>query len=284
MVETPSGKYAGYENFPVGSWLLPARLRPHILTFYSFARAIDDIADTPTLSSSEKLERLNTFARVVQGGGVEPGYEKAAAMAESLAQTSVPPQHCLDLIQAFCQDATKSRCADWEELMAYCMVSAAPVGRYLIDLHGGSSDGAVPSDALCCALQIINHLQDCGDDYRTLGRVYLPESWMAAEGMDVTMLANPVTSPELRRVVDRALDATAALLEKSRSLPAGLYSRRLGMEAAIIQRIAEALVAKLRITDPLAGRVSLGRPRYGVCGLLGVLDGVFHGLKKRREA
>ncbi len=283
-VEVPSGKHADYENFPVGSWLLPARLRPHILTFYAFARAIDDIADTPTLSPSEKLERLGTFARVVRGGPDEPGYETAAAMAKSLARTGVTARHCLDLIAAFRHDADNSRYADWDALMAYCMLSAAPVGRYLIDLHGGSSDGYASSDALCCSLQVINHLQDCGDDYQTLGRIYLPGNWMTAEGAEAVMLSHPVTSPELRRVLDRTLQATDTLLEKSLHVSAGLHSRRLGMEAAIIQRIAEALAAKLRAEDPLAGRVSLGRFRYSLCGVLGGFDGVFRARKKPRGA
>ncbi len=287
-VEQPSGKQAASENFPVGSWLLGARLRPHIVTFYNFARAIDDIADSPALSPDEKRARLGGFAEVVKTGTLAAGYEKATAMAESLAGTGVTVQHCLDLVAAFCldarQDSTRGRYDDWAALMAYCRLSAAPVGRYLIDLHGGSRrssgggggmDAYAASDALCCALQVINHVQDCGDDYRTLGRVYLPSNWMDAEGADVSMLERGATSPELGRVLERMLDATDALLVASRGLPGQLRSRRLALEAAVIQRIAEALVAKLRREDPLAGRVSLGRFRVAVCGLLGVLTGIF---------
>jgi squalene synthase HpnC len=262
----------------VGSWLLPAHLRPHIVTFYNFARAIDDIADTPTLSADEKLERLSGFADVVKTGTLTAGYEKAAAMAQSLAETGITVQHCLDLVTAFCQDArqdsSRGRYADWEALMAYCRLSAAPVGRYLIDLHGGEMNGYGPSDALCCALQVINHVQDCVDDYRTLGRVYLPSDWMEAEGTQISMLERGATSPELGRVLKRVLDATDELLVTSQELPGKIRNRRLAMEAAVIQRIAEALVAKLRREDPLAGRVSLGRFRYGLCGLLGVLNSV----------
>lgn len=286
-VEVPSGKHGGYENFPVGSALLPAHLRPHIITFYNFARAIDDIADTPALPPEEKIRRLEGFAEVLRTGALTPGYEKAAAMAESLTATGVTREHCLDLVAAFRQDASQNRYHSWDSLMAYCMLSAAPVGRYLVDLHGGlkgngKGDGKAggviaysASDALCCALQVINHVQDCADDYRTLDRVYLPAEWMAAAGAAPSDLENRTTSKELRAVLDRVLDATAALLVFSRCLPGQLHSRRLAMEAAVIQRIAEALVSKLRREDPLAGRVSLGRVQNVVCGVRGVLAALF---------
>jgi len=176
-----------------------------------------------------------------------------------------------------CSD--KKRYEDWNDLLAYCMLSAAPVGRYLIDLHGGSADGSdVPydrSDALCCALQIINHVQDCGEDYRVLDRVYLPQDWMVEQGASVAMLGEAETPPELRRVLVRTLDATDRLLDASWNLPDSLKSRRLGMEAAFIHRIARSLSRKLRQTDPLARRVSLGPVRYGICGVLGVFDRLF---------
>ncbi len=278
-IETPSGKYAGYENFPVGSWLLPKNLRPHIMTFYRYARAIDDIADSPSLSPEEKLKRLDGFADALEKGAAADGYGKAVGMADSLSRTGVTKRHCLDLIAAFRQDATKNRYATWEDLMAYCLLSAAPVGRYLIDLHGGfrnaPDNGYKAADALCCALQVINHLQDCSDDFRTLDRMYLPQDWMAEEGAGAAMLAARSTSSELRRVLDRMLGATERLLDDSRALPLQLRSSRLSMEAAFIQRIAEQLCRKLRTNDPLQARVTLGRLKYLQCGIMGVLDCVF---------
>ena len=165
-VEMASGKDVAYENFPVGSWLLPRSLRPYIATFYRYARAIDDIADSPSLSANEKLRRLDGFAHAVKGGEChERGYEKAHAMRNVLLETGIDTRHCLDLVSAFKQDAVKLRYRSWEELIDYCNRSAAPVGRFLLDLHGGSRSGYEASDALCNALQVINHLQDCQDDY-----------------------------------------------------------------------------------------------------------------------
>ncbi|MBB4286982.1 squalene synthase HpnC [Roseospira goensis] len=275
-VEAPSGKHAGTENFPVGSLLLPKRVRPHVARFYAFARAIDDIGDAPGLSPDEKLARLDGFEAAITGRDTAtPGYDKAHALRESLRETGVPARHCVDLIAAFKQDAVKGRYADWADLMGYCRLSAAPVGRYLIDLHGGSRIGYGPSDALCHALQVINHLQDCQDDYRTLDRVYLPQDWMAAAGARVDDLDGAAATPALRRVLDRCLDGTRALLAEARALPGGVIDRRLGLESAVILDIAETLVRTLARADPLAGPVKLSKAQAAGCALRGVARGLF---------
>lgn len=269
-VEMPSGKDAAYENFPVGSFLLPAALRPHVAVFYAYARAIDDIADSSELSAAEKVARLEGFARVVRGEDPgDAGYAKASAMRRCLQQTGISPRHCLDLISAFQQDAVKGRYADWADLIDYCNRSASPVGRFLLDLHGGHRDGYGPSDALCNALQVINHLQDCKEDHRVLDRVYLPGDWLAAEGARIADLQQPALTPPLRRVLGRCLDGVDALLGEAATLPGGLRSRRLAMESAAIISIARRLSARLRRDDPLARRVALGKPAFLWCCLRG---------------
>lgn len=271
-VETPSGKDAAYENFPVGSFLLPAHARPHVACFYRFARAIDDIADNNELDADTKVRRLTAFEAALLGQHPgDPDFATALAMRDSLDETDITPRHCQDLIDAFKQDAVKGRYTDWDDLMYYCIRSAAPVGRYLIDLHGGSSLGYGPSDALCNALQVINHLQDCQDDYRTLNRVYLPGDWMAEEGATVEDLDRTACTPALRRVIDRCLDATEFLLAEARPIASGMHSRRLGMEAAAIWEIARRLTDLLRRQDPLAGRVALGKGGYAWCCAKGAL-------------
>jgi squalene synthase HpnC len=273
--EAPSGKHAGTENFPVGSILLSKRVRPHVATFYAFARAIDDIGDAPHLSAGEKIGRLDGFEAAVTGRDTtDPAYAKGHAMRESLRATSVPARHCVDLIAAFKQDAIKGRYADWDDLVDYCILSAAPVGRYLVDLHGGSRNGYGPSDALCIALQVINHLQDCQDDYRTLDRVYLPQDWMATDGATVEDLDASACTPGLRRVIDRCLEGCRALLAEARALPGGVIDRRLGMESAVIVDVAETLVRKLAREDPLKAPVKLTKPQAALCALRGVARGV----------
>jgi squalene synthase HpnC len=279
--ETPSGKGAGDENFPVGSWLLPARLRPHVAKFYAFARTIDDIADNPELTPEDKIRRLDRFEDAITGRKTEdPALLTAHRLRASLAETGVTAQHCVDLVAAFKQDAVKPRYDDWDDLLRYCELSANPVGRYLLDLHGEDPAGYPASDALCSALQVINHLQDCGDDYRDLDRVYLPQDWMTASGVTVEALAGSVSPAGLRQVFDLCLDATAALVEQADRLPGHLRSRHLALESAVIVALAHRLARELRVRDPLAERVVLTKVQtfgVGVPSALGELTRRFFG-------
>ena len=275
-METPSGKTARDENFPVGSWLLPARLRPHIATFYAYARAIDDVADNPDLKPDDKVRRLDGFADALCGADTSnPALQKAHDIRRSLSATQVTRQHCLDLISAFKQDAVKSRYDDWDDLIGYCNRSAAPVGRYLVDLHHESSSTYPASDALCNALQVINHLQDCGDDYRNLNRVYIPQDWMTAANVDVSALADRQATEALRGVLDRCLDSTDQLLVLANDLPSQLRDVRFAMETATIVAIARKLSLELRKRDPLAERVVLTKAQFVGCGVLGVSHAVY---------
>ncbi len=122
-VELPSGKGAGDENFPVGSRLISPALRPHVHAFYDFARNADDIADSATLAPDDKLARLDRMGAVLTGAAAD-GSPSATALRASLEQTGVTPQHSLDLLQAFRQDAVKQRYASWDELLDYCRYSA----------------------------------------------------------------------------------------------------------------------------------------------------------------
>jgi squalene synthase HpnC len=270
--ETPSGKGAADENFPVGSFLLPRALRPHVAVYYAFARAIDDVADNPALAPDDKIARLEGFARAVRGEDDDPAYAKGQAMRRSNLETGVTDKHCLDLISAFKQDAVQSRYESWDELIDYCDRSASPVGRYLLDLHGEDEAGYVQSDALCNALQVINHLQDCADDYAEMNRVYLPQGWMRAAGAVTEDLSRPATTPGLRRVMDQCLDGTEGLLREARRLPGVLKSRRLALESAVIVRIADRLTLRLMHEDPIATRVELSKPAALRCAASGVLD------------
>ncbi len=270
-IETPSGKGSGNENFPVGSFLISRSLRPHVALFYAFARAIDDIADNPNLTPQDKVARLDGFERAITGRITDvPGYEKAYRLRRSLLETHVPARHCVDLVAAFKQDATKMRYRDWDDLMGSCYLSASPVGRYLLDLHGESKDGYPAADALCNALQVINHLQDCADDYRNLDRVYLPLDIMAAAGAQISDLGASRATPALRLVIDRTLDRVEELLILARQLPGRLKNRRLAMESGAVVEIARRLTGLLRRRDPIASRVVLSPVGFLLCSIKGV--------------
>ena len=269
-VETPSGKGRRGENFPVGSWLIRRDLRPHVHAFYRFARNADDIADNPALAPDDKVRRLDRMAAILDGA---PGDDSpaASAMRASLAETGVTAQHCHDVLHAFRLDATKLRYRDWDDLMEYCRYSASPVGRQLLDLHGESRDTWPPSDALCSALQVLNHLQDCAADYRALDRVYLPLDELIAAGCTVEALAAPAASLGLRRVIDSLLDQTETLIGMARELPPRVAARGLRWESAVIVALATRLARRLRQGDPLATRVKLGKNDFAAAFLTGIL-------------
>ena len=257
-VEAPSGKGKDDENFPVGSILIRPSLRRHVHAFYDFARNADDIADSPTLPADVKLARLDVMGAVLIGDA-EDGAPTALRLRGSLAETEVTPQHALDLLHAFRQDATKQRYATWQELVDYCRYSAMPVGRHVLDLHGESRASYPASDALCATLQVLNHLQDCAKDLDQLDRCYLPQDMLAAAGVATEALRAEAASPGLRAVLDRALDETDRLTATGADLPSHVKDRRLRMETAVIAGLARRLAARLRREDPLANRVKLHR-------------------------
>lgn len=277
-VETPSGKTAKDENFPVGSWLLAPAMRPHVAAFYAFARAADDIADNGSLAPAERIARLDAMAAALESGTGDPvAFAKAHRLRDSLRDSRVPVRHALDLLDAFRQDAVKTRYATWAELIDYCDRSAAPVGRFLLDLHGESRGLWPATDALCNALQILNHLQDGAADLRTLDRAYLPLDWLTAAGGSLTDLTRPAATPALRACIDRCLDGVDALLDQARPFPRRLASRRLAAESAVVLALALRLARRLRTGDPVATRVRLTRWDVVTCGAGGLLRALIAG-------
>ena len=269
-VESWSGKDRGDENFPVGSLLIRPDLRRHVHAFYAFARNADDIADSPILSPEEKLTRLDVMEAVLIGLRDE-GAPSAVPLRESLAETGVSPRHSRDLLHAFRQDATKRRYESWDELYDYCRYSAMPVGRHVLDLHGEDpATTHAPSDALCAALQVLNHLQDCAKDLRALDRCYLPEDMLAEAGASVDDVARPAETPGLRRVFDGLLDRMDTLNQTAWGLPRNTRDRRLRLETAVIVHLSRRLTRRLRHGDPLAARVKLTRPDAAL-SILGAL-------------
>jgi farnesyl-diphosphate farnesyltransferase len=268
-VESWSGKSRGDENFPVGSALISARLRPHVHAYYAFARNADDIADSAELPAADKVRRLDIMEAVVLGQR-DTGSPSALALRASLAATGIDPRHSTDLLVAFRQDATKLRYANWAELLDYCRFSAMPVGRHVLCLHGESEDTFPPSDALCASLQVLNHLQDLQKDLLALDRCYLPQDLLDRFGAGIDDLSRPYATPGLRAVIDALLDECDTLNRAARALPERVRDRRLRLETAVIVGLAERLAARLRRRDPLARRVKLTKPNT-LAALLGAL-------------
>ncbi len=267
-----SGKGHRDENFPVASWLIQPRHRALILAFYEFVRCADDIADHPKLSAQEKVNLLDLMEQDLLGGS--DGNAQAAELRRALAQRNMSPQHAQDLLKAFRLDATKLRYRDWDDLMGYCAYSAMPVGRFVLDVHGESRTTWPASDAICAALQIINHLQDCGADYRNLDRVYVPLDALAACALGVEALGAAKASPELRRCLAGLAERTGILLQEGDALPNLVEDWRLALELSVIQTLAQHLTRMLTRRDPLSERVHLGKLGVAGVSLIAVLKGI----------
>ncbi len=256
-VEVSASKNEKGENFPVASRLIAPRHRPAILAFYRFARAADDVADSPALPAEEKIRRLDLFEDTLLGRG--EAVAVAVPLRDALRRSGVTPRHAQDLLVAFRMDATKQRTADWAELMTYCRYSAAPVGRFVLDVHGEGERTWGANDALCAALQVINHLQDCGKDFRGIDRVYVPADALARHGADVAMLGEPVALPPLLAALRETARRNADLVAQGRLLSPQVRDRRLRLETAVIGRLAATLNRRLETRDPLSQRVHLSK-------------------------
>jgi squalene synthase HpnC len=250
-----SGKTHRDENFPVASWIIHPRHRAPILAFYNFVRTADDIADHAQLPADAKLRYLDLLEAELLGKGDTQA--EAVRLRKALAESGLPPRHALDLLTAFRMDVTKLRYENWDEVIHYCRYSAMPVGRFVLDVHGESASTWPASDALCAGLQINNHLQDCGKDYRDLNRVYLPRDALAASGASVEELGGEKSSPQMLQCLHALAAKTQALLEEGRALAPQVRDFRLGLEVSVIQAFADKIVAMLKVRDPLSERVHL---------------------------
>jgi squalene synthase HpnC len=273
-----SGKSHRDENFPVASHLIHPRHRGAILAFYEFVRIADDIADHPTLTEREKLDHLDQLEAGLLGK--DDQLPEAVTLRTVLRERNLAPRHALDLLTAFRMDVTKLRYQDWDDLMNYCSYSAMPVGRFVCDVHGEDRSIWPANDALCAALQIINHLQDCGADFRNLNRVYVPLDALAAASASVEDLGRPAASAALRDCLRNLAIRTRALLDQSASFSPRIGDFRLAMEVAVIQSLARRLTALLLVRDPLSQNVHLKAPTVALVGLAGVVTGAFQRMER----
>ena len=266
-----SGKGHGDENFPVASRLIARHHRPVILAFYSFVRTADDVADHPSLDPGEKFALLDSLEAAL--AGKSDAEREGVALRCLLAERGISPRHPLDVLAAFRLDVTKRRYRDWPDLVSYCRYSAMPVGRFVLDVHGESEELWPASDALCTALQIINHLQDCGRDYRSLDRVYVPLDVLEDAGVGVEALGDARASPALLGCLHGLARRTGGLLNESASFAASIRDFRLRLEVAAIHELARALSVRLTVADPLSERVHFGKREFLRHAFIGILRG-----------
>ena len=283
IANTASGKTHRYENFPVASRLIAPPFRAPILAFYNFVRAADDISDHASLTPKEKLALLDRLEAALLKRG--PDEEPARLLREELERRSLSPQHACDLLTAFRRDVTQLRYEDWDDLIDYCRYSAMPVGRFVLDVHGeNAGETWGPNDALCAALQIINHLQDCGKDYRDLDRVYLPLDTLRDFGASVEMLALPAAPAPLRAALKKLAGRTGDLLAQARPFADRIADARLAMEVGAIQSLAELLTRRLSVADPLSEKVHASKAQFALVGALGATAALLRRFGPRKAA
>ena len=216
-----------YENFPVASWLCPARLRAPIGAIYHFARTADDLADEGEASPAERLEALTAYRQALSAasGGQPVAPDQAwawvfAPLQQVIRTHQLPTQLLHDLLDAFVQDVEKTRdgagYADQAELLAYCARSANPVGRLLLHLYGVTDAQALQqSDQICTALQLINFWQDLSVDLPR-GRFYLPQTDCDRHGVtQAELLARQSTQNTTNLIAEQAAAARAGMLKGS---------------------------------------------------------------------
>lgn len=271
--ELRSGKGHKDENFPVASWIIHPRHRALILAFYNFVRTGDDIADHETLPAQEKLFRLDQLEAELLGKG--DSQPEAVTLRAALAERAMSPKHAQDLLNAFRLDVTKLRYENWDELIHYCSLSAMPVGRFMLDVHGEDRSTWAASDAICAALQINNHLQDCGKDYRALDRVYVPLDALKAADASVEMLGGERSPPALLKCLHALARRTEVLLHEGRSLPGEVRDTRFALEVGVIEAFADRIVNLLKVRDPLSDNVHLSKGQMASIALSVLARGLY---------
>lgn len=253
---------AATENFPVAAWFIERRLRPAVTAYYAFARSADDIADHPHMSTVEKSARLDAFEAGLKGAGEQVAVQLAAILAAHRMDASCAN----DLLAAFRIDARNQGPQSLADLDAYCQLSAAPVGRFLLALHGESPNNPVAT-ALCAALQILNHVQDARQDLELLGRCYVPRQWLAAAGISVDDLGN---RSDVRKNLFALLIAHAERhLGFARPLPSMIRHRGLAAQCRAILTLGTRLALRLRASDPWEETVLLHRSDWLAAALAG---------------
>jgi squalene synthase HpnC len=251
-----------YENFPVASILLPARLRRPVEAIYRFARGADDIADEGSASDEQRLQGLDDYRtellRIERGEA--PGSAAFAELADVVGRWRLPLQLLRDLLDAFAQDVVKKRYDDYPQLLDYCRRSANPVGRLMVHLAGRSSDENLRrSDCICTALQLINFWQDIAIDWQK-DRIYLPQSDLARFGIGEAQLDDFRWSAQWAALLDFQIDRARALMLKGAPLVHQLPGR-LGWEIRLTVQGGLAILDKIaRVRGDVFAHRPLLRP------------------------
>lgn len=241
-----------YENFPVASFLLPPVLRGPVAAIYHFARSADDFADEGDAPAKWRLAQLDAYRVELDAIADETPTQHPIflALGPVIREYQLPLQLFYQLLDAFSQDVSKDRYADFAELSDYCARSANPIGRLLLHLFGQSSTEQLQqSDAICTALQLINHWQDVGIDALKgdAGRIYLPQDDMARFGVSEEAIQQRVASTNWQSLMKFQVHRARNLMLQGAPL-GWILPGRFGMEVRAI------VAGGLRVADKIEAR------------------------------
>jgi len=243
-----------YENFPVASLLLPARLRPAVRAIYRFARTADDVADEGDARPEDRLRALAALGTDLErlDAPDTPWPDLAAAVSEH----GLPLSLLHDLLSAFAQDVTTVRYADYASLLDYCRRSANPIGRLLLSLYRRTEPGLIAmSDAICTGLQLTNFWQDVAIDWNK-GRIYLPREDLARFGVDEAQIDRQLVDDRWRALMAFEVARARALLQEGAPLAPALGGR-IGLELRLVVQGGLRILERI---DAAGGDVFRHRP------------------------
>jgi squalene synthase HpnC len=236
-----------YENFPVASVLLPARLRRPVQLIYAFARQADDFADEGDWPAPVRLANLAGFGEQLDliERGTTPSLPLFVDLAGVIREFGLPVDLFRDLLSAFSQDVVKTRYADFGEVMDYCRRSANPVGRLLLHLYRATDPRSLArSDHICSSLQLINFWQDVEIDFRK-NRIYLPADEMAEYAVTESQIADRNAGGNWRNLMLFQIDRTRRMLLAGAPLGRTLPGR-IGLELRMIVMGGNRILEKLQ--------------------------------------
>ncbi len=247
---TPDQSVGHYENFPVGSFLLPPRMRPAVAAVYHFARYADDLADEGEACDAERLAALDAcsaeLARIARGE--VPNGPLFRALVPHIEKYGIPVQLFEDLLSAFRQDVVVKRYADHATVLDYCRRSADPVGRILLHIFGEAGEENLRlSDCICSALQLVNFWQDVAIDWQK-GRVYLPQEDLLHFGVSEMQIAEGRMDERMRELLAFQVARSRALLYEGRPLGRRLPGR-IGLEIRTIVAAAARVLDKIEAVN-----------------------------------
>jgi len=258
------------ENFPVASFVLPKKIRSEIINFYNFARVLDDISDDGNIDNTERLNILLNINKSMLDEDIDSMDECCQTYQKMVNNGIINKRHGLALISAFIQDTTTSRYETWEGLIDYCMRSASPVGRAVLEINQEWNADIDASDSICNVLQILNHLQDVKPDYQDRNRIYFSSQLYEKE----EYLSLDESNHVVNNMKIEVLNKVNHMLDKGYELPKTLNSRRLKIEIFTILEIAKLLSSKLRKEDILAKKVKLSKRQYFSCFFKAIYKGL----------